>query len=444
MKKMLLGMAGLLMAFSVVNVKAEKLAEISIIGGADGPTAVFFAGKLGNDEAENHIEEDGTEEEAEILYEMKTKYVGNASAVGALITELADQGYIPAEKFTFEIRSEKEPYGLTVKLAEELTEDDSSERKLVDCGHLLLALIENLSEVEFSWPLEGEDAPFHMYINQVTAKQSLDGNDVKEFGKTPEKIADLMEYPVEPNFIQEKNAAVFEDSGDEVNISVWDSGRLFRKSYRLEDGTELLWKNEVGGLEDFGESFARLSAETQERILKFYEERKELYDMDEFLKKAWEDYIQCRNEGTDFQTHLIQKEVYPGAETEKIIAYLTSLLYPADSHYDGTAEESYSNMIFDKDTGDIMDVWTLFQVPEEDAREQLMERCRNMDEMLSCEEIKRALTPENIIWNQGELEIHFPKGSFDGQEDLYVCAFSYEEMKDILQPWAVPDSENQI
>lgn len=52
MKKVLAviaGMLGVLLVSIGIITKAKKAVAISIIGGADGPTSIFLAGKVGND-----------------------------------------------------------------------------------------------------------------------------------------------------------------------------------------------------------------------------------------------------------------------------------------------------------------------------------------------------------------------------------------------------------
>ncbi len=186
MKKIAFGMAGLLLALSVLCAQAEEPADISIIGGADGPTSIFLAGKLSDRD---------TKDAAQRLYALKTAYVGDAPAVGAILTELSELGYFPSAGFSLEIHSDQEPYGLTVSFTEAPQDLLTAECSLANAGNLLLALIENLSEAEFTYPVEGQETPAHLYVNLETAKLALDGGDVREYGKSPETFAELLQYP---------------------------------------------------------------------------------------------------------------------------------------------------------------------------------------------------------------------------------------------------------
>lgn len=180
----------LLCAVWTVAVQAEEEAEsISIIGGADGPTSIFLAGKLGGEDAEE-VQDDA----AQNLYALKTKYVGDNTAVISIVTELAVNGYLPPQNNTYIIQSEEEPYGLTISYEEELSEEtDEIFLKMMDSGNILLALIENLSKIEFTFPVsKGEEvSTYTLYWDTEAANTSLNG-DVKEYGESLEKFSELI------------------------------------------------------------------------------------------------------------------------------------------------------------------------------------------------------------------------------------------------------------
>lgn len=195
MKKKILCMGlsmSILAAVPVQAKESEDAASISIIGGADGPTSIFVAGKLGDGLSED------SEEAAEELYALKTEYVGNASAVGSLIVKLTEMNYLPLSKgTTFEILSEEEPYGLRISLENEQTEKkkEETDRTLNDCGTLLLALIDNLSEVQFTYPVvnsaDGEVSEYTLSWDLDDAEEYLGGN-VKDYGADLEAFQELV------------------------------------------------------------------------------------------------------------------------------------------------------------------------------------------------------------------------------------------------------------
>ena len=99
-----------------VQTQASMSADerISIIGGADGPTSIFFAGKLGDYEEDSFVDE-LMETMIEMLCGLKTQ----SSEDGAVLTlEFED----------------------TLLTVNEILDG----RKLPDCGNILLALVEDL------------------------------------------------------------------------------------------------------------------------------------------------------------------------------------------------------------------------------------------------------------------------------------------------------------
>ncbi len=79
------------------------------------------------------------------LLECRVAYVGNASEMGRLISNLD----LDAPR-TMELQTAMEPYGVTLRFTREIQED---RRFMVEgCAYLLLALVENLGEVHWEDP----------------------------------------------------------------------------------------------------------------------------------------------------------------------------------------------------------------------------------------------------------------------------------------------------
>lgn len=191
MKKRMLCAATMLCFALALPVQAaeEKSASISIIGGADGPTSIFLAGKLDGEDSE-----EVQDVAAQNLYALKTEYIGDNTAVISIVTELAVSGYLPPENNTYIIQSEEEPYSLTISYEEELGENtDEIFLKMMDSGNILLALVENLSEIEFTFPVsKGDEVSIYtLYWDIEAANTSLNG-DVKEYGESLEKFMELL------------------------------------------------------------------------------------------------------------------------------------------------------------------------------------------------------------------------------------------------------------
>ena len=85
-------------------------------------------------------------EGAEAIFALRTDYAGSAPAVGAILDALS----FPQERGSFSLRTEAEPYGLTVNFEREAGDLLPYEKNAV----LLLSLVGNLDAVQFSFPSE--------------------------------------------------------------------------------------------------------------------------------------------------------------------------------------------------------------------------------------------------------------------------------------------------
>lgn len=120
----LIGIAGALVACNN--------GSVGIIGGADGPTAVFVAKK------------DSKKSDCENLYDARTQYVGNASKVGRIIGLLEEvQG---AEADGMQLQTTTEPYGIIRWLSGEIKDRQQIENQAA----IILSLVENAGYVSYS------------------------------------------------------------------------------------------------------------------------------------------------------------------------------------------------------------------------------------------------------------------------------------------------------
>lgn len=223
------------------------------------------------------------------------------------------------------------------------------------------------------------------------------------------------------------------------------------ESYRLSDGTVLLsirshswpWNTSVSGLR----GFEGMSETAQQAVKSYFEEQGTLYDWDIQLSAAYADYRQClkeakKPEASAFQSHPVWQEAFPTSETERFTAFCISLMLPKDSHYDGTINERRFSLLFDRQTGERIDAFSLFSVPEKEAAQALFECCSGSDTNApSRAEFIRLLRPEYICWYPDALEIYFPPDLFSDFADGWVAYIPFSDLADILRPWALPSME---
>ncbi len=119
----------------------NEAASIGIIGGADGPTAVYIAKNIFSGSKNDTVTADITEE----LYNAKIQYLGDASGVGKIKSLLpfgADITYGGMEMNTTD-----ESFGVTIYYTDE--NDTVSENDMENNAAVMFALIENCSNITF-------------------------------------------------------------------------------------------------------------------------------------------------------------------------------------------------------------------------------------------------------------------------------------------------------
>ena len=225
---------------------------------------------------------------------------------------------------------------------------------------------------------------------------------------------------------------------DGTEVEVWINGG--DNSYRLSDGTELLRENRPSGPQNVHvggvEGFDQLSAPAREAVASYYAEQGLLYNVEEVLERAYAEY---KDGGEDFSAYLVEQSVSPSASNERLMYFTTTVFCSIDS---GTAEETSLPAVFDRETGEKLDIWSLFAVPEEEARAALVDKMAEGG-YIPRAELEAALRPEYIIFRTDRLNLTFPKGTLPSQEYTTGGSFDYEELDGLLQPWAIPEEPEQ-
>lgn len=200
-----------------------------------------------------------------------------------------------------------------------------------------------------------------------------------------------------------RNALTLQD-GTAVDILSSDPG--FRWIYRLPDGTELLWArapfdDPVNACVNGDEAFGTLSDKARKKILAYYAEQKPLYDEREELEKC---YAEWKKLGEKYSVGYIQQNVWLKAYNEKVLYFETLAALPGG----GNADISLG-AAFDRESGEKLDNWKVFAVPEEEICRRLAEWV--YDESLWAE-MAEVLKPEWIVVSEEGLTVQFPAGTF--------------------------------
>ena len=130
---------------------------------------------------------------AQSVYDCRTPYVGNASALGRLAQAMVRTGRLP-DGFTMELQTAREPHGWT--LVYDVPGDTAQlDRELEAAAPLLLALVENLGE--FSWSRPGTDGETVVRTVTLEEADAAYGSSVKACAQSPAAFQQLCNWAAE-------------------------------------------------------------------------------------------------------------------------------------------------------------------------------------------------------------------------------------------------------
>jgi hypothetical protein len=237
--------------------------------------------------------------------------------------------------------------------------------------------------------------------------------------------------------LEEEKAITFSD-GESANL--WRTNHSGSDIYKLSDGTILLTIHDPIGPDNVSvigiESFDDLSESAQKAVSAFFEEQGLLYDTRSELENAYAEYLACKESGIEYNGRHVRQEIVPTASNENIMCFITSVTLPMNGQM---AQELRLGAVFDKKTGEIMSNWDLFTLPEKEARQRLLDAFNVADPTLRAE-MEAALKPEYIILLPDNLEVAFPLEAMPSQDYINSVGVDYNEIRTILQPWAIPEN----
>lgn len=225
--------------------------------------------------------------------------------------------------------------------------------------------------------------------------------------------------------------------GTALDVVAYDSYTM----YQLPDGTQLLMDTLLFGPENVSvvgvDSLDDLNDAAREKILAYYEEQGVLYDVNEKLEKAYEQYRLLGAESVS--VGVAGQDIAPAGANEQIICFLTCVVTPDTGRYQST--ELRLGAVFDRETGKHLSGYDLFTCEPGEIIEKLAQIGDIQDQDL-IGEMKANFKPEYVVLFPECLEINFPYGSLPEYDTGFGMAFDYnEEIRALLQPWAIPDSE---
>lgn len=194
--------------------------------------------------------------------------------------------------------------------------------------------------------------------------------------------------------------------------------------YCLEDGTLLLREEDLlpPSLPETVPEQARQAIQTH------YSRQGRLYSAESLLPQAYAAY-QADPEG--FENWSVWQNNWVVALAEQVVYLVTDVNLPLG----GREQTSYQiGAAFDRTTGEKLSLWSLFTVPESEAKEALLAYLAPDDPCRA--QMLEHLTEEMVVIEEGHYSICYPLDSLPGEQQ--TCRLGSELPEGLLHPWAVP------
>lgn len=241
--------------------------------------------------------------------------------------------------------------------------------------------------------------------------------------------------------LTQESAVTFSD-GETADLYRWDT--VDSDVYLLGDGTRLLTIIDPAGPEQGIEAAGGpvaplddLGAQARTAIITYYEQQGAAYDENKEATRAYEEYLRCQASGETYaEDRTVWQETNVTFSNRHIICFQTTVSLPLQSE---TARQISRSAVFDTETGETVNQWELFALPEREARTWLADMAAGEDAALSAE-ITSELEPEYILLFPDRLEVQIPAGVLSSRETGYGIVIAYdEEVLSLIEEWARPE-----
>ena len=132
---------------------------------------------------------------AQTLYNNHNAYIGDNSADSALLQIM---GISKLGAYTIELETSQEPYILQILFSDPVSDADTLNTSMEENAMLLLALIDNASEIQWQYTCSdqtaGGEGTFTGSMTKDAATAALNGTDIKSYGQSAEKVQALLDW----------------------------------------------------------------------------------------------------------------------------------------------------------------------------------------------------------------------------------------------------------
>ena len=231
--------------------------------------------------------------------------------------------------------------------------------------------------------------------------------------------------------LEEKSVAAFPDGETADRWRGYQDGlREPWVLYELSDGTVLLTEDDPAGPEGDA-AYAALSEEVQAAVSAWCEGEGRRYDLAALLGSCYARWQELGPEA--FEPGRVTQTTSAAAAAEGVVYLVTTVDLAVDP---AAGETVHYGAFFDRETGQRLELWSLFTVPEEEARMALASAAGDDPDV--CRRLADVIDPGRVLFFAEHLEVEYPAGTFEELDTPYTLAVDYAALADVLAPRALP------
>ena len=200
--------------------------------------------------------------------------------------------------------------------------------------------------------------------------------------------------------------------------------------YELSDGTVLLLEDDPAGPEGDA-AYAALSEEVQAAVLAWWQGGGRRYDLEALLAGC---YARWQEQGAEaYQPGRVGQSLRAAAAGPGAVCFVLTVEEAADP---AAGRSQRYSLLIDRETGQRLDVWSLFTVPEAEARQAIAAAAGDDPDVR--QRLAAAIDPERVLFYPEWLEVEFPAGAFDGLDSAYILAVDYADLGGVVDSRILP------
>ena len=242
------------------------------------------------------------------------------------------------------------------------------------------------------------------------------------------------------------------------SIDVYRSNRRYGNFYMIDNGSFILNTDNTFYLQS-----ANVLTDEQKLFIQSYYEQQELpYNLLDELEKAYTLYT-ARQE-----KNITYLNIQPAAEDEhvysppsidiswQVVGYNDNIICVEQYYYTPAPLERlrnplseineimtyYTSTIFDSHTGEVINQYDLFTIPQDEIPEVLLKYSAYLGDDEIVHQMMAEMKPEYLSFTDHGISISFPDGVI-GDGSSYMETIHYNHVDDVLYSWAIPNTKEE-